>query len=55
MIDLNELDKEIDVLLENETKDSLTAWLLNKRFFHGELDEASFDEDDLKRDGQAGN
>lgn len=32
MIDLQELEKEIDVLLENETKDSLTSWLLNKRF-----------------------
>lgn len=32
MIDLQELERKIDVLLENETKDSLTAWLLNKRF-----------------------
>jgi hypothetical protein len=32
MIDLQELDKEIDVLLNNETKDSLTTWLLNKRY-----------------------
>ena len=28
---LDELSKEIDELLESETKESLTAWLLNKR------------------------
>ena len=32
MIDLNKLDKEIDKLFETETADSLTKWLLNKRF-----------------------
>ena len=32
MIDLNKLDKEIDSLFENETGDSLTKWLLSKRF-----------------------
>jgi len=32
MIDLNKLDKEIDKLFETETSDSLTKWLLNKRF-----------------------
>lgn len=31
MIDLNKLDKEIDELFEQETSDSLTKWLLNKR------------------------
>lgn len=31
MIDLNKLEKEIDELLEKETSDSLTKWLLNKR------------------------
>ena len=29
---LNKLDKEIDELFEKETSDSLTKWLLNKRF-----------------------
>ncbi len=37
MINLQELEKEIDTLLNNETRDSLTAWLLNKRF--GNLNE----------------
>ncbi len=32
MISLIELEKEIDALFEKETNDSLTAWLLNKRF-----------------------
>jgi len=32
MIDLNKLDKKIDELFESETSDSLTKWLLNKRF-----------------------
>ena len=32
MIDLDKLDKEIDKLFETETADSLTKWLLNKRF-----------------------
>ncbi len=32
MIDLDKLDKKIDKLFENETSDSLTKWLLNKRF-----------------------
>ena len=32
MIDLDKLDKEIDELFEKETSDSLTKWLLNKRF-----------------------
>ncbi|MEN8123202.1 MAG: hypothetical protein ABFS35_22885 [Bacteroidota bacterium] len=32
MIDLDKLDKEIDKLFETETSDSLTKWLLNKRF-----------------------
>jgi hypothetical protein len=32
MIDLDKLDKEIDRLFEMETSDSLTKWLLNKRF-----------------------
>ncbi|MFO7940850.1 MAG: hypothetical protein R6U66_13970 [Bacteroidales bacterium] len=31
MIDLDKLDKEIDELFEQETSDSLTKWLLNKR------------------------
>lgn len=32
MIDLNKLNKRIDDLFESETSDSLTKWLLNKRF-----------------------
>ncbi len=32
MIDLDKLDKRIDQLFETETSDSLTKWLLNKRF-----------------------
>lgn len=32
MIDLDKLDKDIDKLFETETSDSLTKWLLNKRF-----------------------
>lgn len=32
MIDLDKLDKEIDKLFETESSDSLTKWLLNKRF-----------------------
>ncbi len=32
MIDLNKLNKKIDELFESETSDSLTKWLLNKRF-----------------------
>ena len=32
MIDLNKLEAKIDELFENETSDSLTKWLLNKRF-----------------------
>ena len=32
MIDLEKLDKEIDRLFEKESADSLTKWLLNKRF-----------------------
>ena len=32
MIDLNKLNKKIDELFEKETSDSLTKWLLNKRF-----------------------
>jgi hypothetical protein len=28
---LNKLDKEVDKLLENETSESLTKWLLGKR------------------------
>lgn len=32
MIDLNKLEAKIDRLFENETSDSLTKWLLNKRF-----------------------
>ncbi len=32
MIDLNKLEAKIDKLFENETSDSLTKWLLNKRF-----------------------
>ncbi len=32
MIDLDKLDKEIDELFNKETSDSLTKWLLNKRF-----------------------
>ncbi len=31
MIDLGELDKQIDELLAQETPDSLSKWLLNKR------------------------
>jgi hypothetical protein len=31
MIDLDKLDKEIDELFEQETSDSLTKWLLNRR------------------------
>lgn len=32
MIDLNKLEAKIDKLFEEETADSLTRWLLNKRF-----------------------
>lgn len=32
MLDLNKLNEKIDILFENETSDSLTKWLLNKRF-----------------------
>ncbi len=32
MIDLNKLENKIDQLLKNETSDSMTKWLLNKRF-----------------------
>lgn len=32
MIDLNKLNSKIDKLFETETSDSLTKWLLNKRF-----------------------
>jgi hypothetical protein len=32
MIDLDRLDKKVDELFETETSDSLTKWLLNKRF-----------------------
>ena len=32
MIDLNKIEKEIDKLFEKETSNSLTNWLLNKRF-----------------------
>lgn len=32
MLDLNKLEKEINKLFETETSDSLTKWLLNKRF-----------------------
>jgi hypothetical protein len=32
MIDLDKLDKEIDELFDKETSNSLTKWLLNKRF-----------------------
>ncbi len=32
MIDLNKLEAKIDELFENETSNSLTKWLLNKRF-----------------------
>jgi len=32
MLDLNKLNEKIDELFENETSDSLTKWLLNKRF-----------------------
>ncbi len=44
MIDLDKLDKEIDELLEQETSDSLTKWLLNKRLggFTKLLGEGSF-------------
>lgn len=34
MIDLDKLEQEIDTLLEQETRSSLTEWLLNKRFGH---------------------
>ena len=32
MIDLENLEKKIDALLESETEESLTTWLFNKRF-----------------------
>ena len=32
MLDLNKLNEKIDKLFDNETSDSLTKWLLNKRF-----------------------
>jgi hypothetical protein len=32
MIDLDKLEEKIDNLFERETSDSLTKWLLNKRF-----------------------
>jgi len=32
MIDLEKLDKKADELFETETSDSLTKWLLNKRY-----------------------
>lgn len=32
MIDLKKIDEKVDTLLENESSDSLTKWLLNKRF-----------------------
>jgi len=32
MIDLDKLEREVDKLFETETSDSLTKWLLNKRF-----------------------
>jgi len=31
MIDLKKIEARVDSLLESETKDSLTNWLLNKR------------------------
>ena len=44
MVDLNELDKEIDKLFENETSDSLTKWLLGKRLgsFNNIIGEGTF-------------
>ena len=32
MIDLTKIENEIDTLFENETKNSLTKWLFNKRY-----------------------
>ncbi len=32
MIDIDKLEREVDRLFEKETSDSLTKWLLNKRF-----------------------
>lgn len=32
MIDLNELQKEIDDLLDNETNESLLKWYMSKKF-----------------------
>ena len=31
MLDLNKLEKELDNLLDNESDESLSAWLLGKR------------------------
>lgn len=31
MVNLKNLDKKVDKLLESETSDSLTRWLLNER------------------------
>ncbi|GEM_PF-4967784 len=31
MIDLKQLEKQLDDALNNETKESLTSWLLNRR------------------------
>ncbi len=31
MVNLKDLDKKVDKLLESETSNSLTHWLLNKR------------------------
>lgn len=32
MVDLNKLNNKIDELMKNESSDSLTKWLMNKRF-----------------------
>lgn len=37
MINLKKLDKEIDKLLKNETKESLLKWLKNKRKYQKNL------------------
>lgn len=37
MINLKKLDKEIDKLLKNETKESLSKWLKNKRKYQKNL------------------
>jgi hypothetical protein len=39
MFDLKEIEKKIDALLESETAESLTKWLLNERMGEGFFEE----------------